>query len=197
MSHAEDGPPFLPATTPLHCRLDGDVVLRPLSAADGAAFARQGAGDRERLGEFLPWPAGTRTPEGAAEWLGRYERGEDGRVVAGGAWRDGELLGGALLLGHEPAQANVELGVWAVAAVAGSGLAGACCRELLRVARRRLGAERVVWQCDPRNVASRRLAERLGFRFEGTQRSNYVLRGERLDTDLLSLVGPEIDAAIA
>lgn len=181
---------------PLQTRLDGEVVLRRLTSADADAFARQVVRDLDHFGEFLPWPEVARTPRGAAEWLGRYERAEDGRVVAGGAWRDGELLGGALLLAHEPERRSVELGVWAAAAVAGSGLAGACCRELLRVARTALGAERVTWQCDTRNVASRRLADRLGFRFEGTLRSCYVLREERLDLDLLSLVGAEIDAAL-
>ena len=46
---------------------------------------------------------------------------------------------------------------------------------------------------DHLNTRSRRLAERLGFQHEGTLRSNYVLRGERLDTDVLSLVGAELD----
>lgn len=181
---------------PLRTRLEDEVVLRRLTAADADAFARQVARDLDHFGEFLPWPELTQTPEGAAQWLGRYERAEDGRVVAGGAWRGGELLGGALLLAHAPEARNVELGVWAASAVAGSGLAGACCRELLRVARSDLGVERVFWQCDTRNVASRRLAERLGFRYEGTMRSCYVLRGERLDLDLLSLVGAEIDRAL-
>jgi RimJ/RimL family protein N-acetyltransferase len=173
------------------------VVLRPLTEADGGAFARHVSSDLERLARHLPWLQGTRTPEGAAAWLGRYERQENGRVLAAGAWRDDELLGGAALLSHDPVALSVELGVWVVAPAAGTGLAAACCRELLAVARGRLGAERVAWQCDAQNAASRRLAERLGFRFEGTLRSATVLRGERRDLDLLSLVGDEIDAAVA
>ena len=48
--------------------------------------------------------------------------------------------------------------------------------------------------CTTGNTRSRRLAERLGFVFEGTLRSSYVLRERRLDVDVLSLVGPELDA---
>jgi RimJ/RimL family protein N-acetyltransferase len=64
---------------------------------------------------------------------------------------------------------------------------------LLGLARRDLAAERVEWHASTLNVRSRRLAERLGFTHEGTMRSNYVLRGDRLDTDVLSLVGGELD----
>jgi hypothetical protein len=36
----------------------------------------------------------------------------------------------------------------------------------------------------------------LGFQYEGTLRSAYVLRGERYDMDVLSLVGADLDAAL-
>ena len=58
-----------------------------------------------------------------------------------------------------------------------------------------LGVQRLTWECSPQNVASRRLAEHLGFRYEGTARADYVVRNERLDTDRLSLVGDELAAA--
>jgi RimJ/RimL family protein N-acetyltransferase len=37
------------------------------------------------------------------------------------------------------------------------------------------------------------LAERLGFRREGTLRGAYVLRGERRDVAVFGLVGKELD----
>lgn len=172
------------------------AVLRRLSAADAEAFAAHVAADLDRLGAYLPWPAVTAEPAGAAAWLGAYERGEDGRVVAAGAWREEALVGGGVLFHHEPAQAVVELGIWVTAAAEGTGLAGATCRALLARARRELAVERVVWQSATANARSRRLAEALGFVHEGVLRSSFVLRGERLDMDLLSLVGAEIDRAI-
>jgi RimJ/RimL family protein N-acetyltransferase len=176
--------------------LPGRVELRRLTTADAAAFAGHVAGDVARLGEYLSWPAVTDTPEGAERWIGNYERQADGRVVIGGAWHDGELLGGALLFHHDPVNLNVEIGCWLVAAGEGHGVAAAACRAMLAIARRELGAERVVWRASPANVRSRRLAERLGFSFEGTARADYLLRGTRFDTDAFSLVGAEIDAAL-
>jgi ribosomal-protein-serine acetyltransferase len=177
--------------------LPGPVELSRLTSADAAAFADHVARDRARLGEHLAWPAVTDTPEGAERWLGAYERQEDGRVAIAGAWHDGELLGGALLFHHDPVNRNVEIGCWLVAAGEGYGVAAAACRELLAVARRELEAERVEWRAATGNARSRRLAERLGFRHEGTSRSDYLLRGTRYDTDVFSLVGAEIDAALA
>ena len=181
----------------LSTALPDPVRLKRLTSADAGAFAAHVSRDRDHLGEHLPWPAVTDTPEGAAEWLGRYDRQEDGRVIAGGAWRGDELLGGALLFQHDPAHGNVELGTWVVIAGEGRGVARAACRALLAHARRELQVERVEWHAAVANVRSRRLAERLGFRHEGTLRSNFLLRGERHDTDVLSLVGAEIDAALA
>jgi RimJ/RimL family protein N-acetyltransferase len=64
---------------------------------------------------------------------------------------------------------------------------------LIGLARSELGAERVEWHSTTVNTRSRRLAERLGLQHEGTLRCDYVLRGERLDTDVFSLVGAELD----
>jgi len=173
------------------------VFLRRLVTADAEAFGRHVAADSDHLGEHLPWPALTGTTEGAAEWLGRYERQEEGRVVIAGAFAGDELLGGALLLRHNEEYASVELGVWIVTKAEGRGVASAACRELMAIARNELEVERLEWQAGVENVRSRRLAEKLGFHYEGTLRSNYELRGERHSTDILSLIGEEIDQAVA
>ena len=177
----------------LETGLPEPVTLQRITTADATAFADHVDGDLARLREHLPWPEVTRTPDGAAEWLGRYERHEDGRVDVGGVWTGDVLVGGALLHHHDPEAAVVEIGCWLTAAAEGGGVAAAACRVLIGLARAELGAERVDWHSTTANTRSRRLAERLGFQHEGTLRSNYVLRGERLDTDVLSLVGAELD----
>ncbi len=181
---------------PLTTALPGALRLRTLTTADAAAYAAAVAGDRERLREHLVWPDATADEDGARGFLERYERRQDGRVLLAGAWRGERLLGAALLMSHDEVNAVIELGVWMTREAAGRGVAAAACRALLRLARSDLRAERVVWRCAPGNVASRRLAERLGFVFEGTARSDYVLRDRRVDTDVLSLVGAEVDAAL-
>lgn len=171
-------------------------MLRTLTVADAPAFAAHIASDLARLSVFLPWPARTDTPAGAALWIGQYSDTVDGRLVVAGIERHAELLGGIVLFCHEPASATVELGCWVVAAAEGSGAVRAACVEGLREARREYAVERVVWHCDPENTRSGGLARRLGFQLEGVLRSSYVLRGARRDTEVYSLVGSEIDEAI-
>ena len=181
----------------LETTLPAPVTLRRLTSGDAVAFAEHVAADLERLGEYLPWPADTATPEGAERWLGRYERGDDGRVLVAGAWSGSQLVGGAVLFHYDAGQGNIEVGCWVVSAGEGCGVAFSACRELLAIARNELGVERVEWRTAAVNVRSRQLARRLGFRREGTLRSNYVVHETRHDTDVLALVGVEIDRAIA
>jgi RimJ/RimL family protein N-acetyltransferase len=180
---------------PLATGLSGDVRLRTLTEADAAAFARHVAADLPRLSAFLPWPERTALPAGAAEWLARYDRGEDGRRLVAGVWVAGELVAGVVLLHHDEATATIELGCWSVGTAEGKGVVRAACLEALRVARS-WSVERVEWHCDPQNARSGALARRLGFRLEGTLRSSYPLRGERRDTEVYGLVEREIDDAL-
>ena len=178
---------------PLATRWPRSLRLRRLTPEDAEAFARHAAADLEHLREHLPWADLARDSAGAREWLELYERGNGGRVLVAGAFDGDQLVGGALLLHHDPAMASVEIGCWATSAAQGLGVARAACEALIAYARTRLGVERIEWRCTTVNRRSRALAERLGFRHEGTLRSDYVLHGRRYDSDLLSLVGAELD----
>jgi RimJ/RimL family protein N-acetyltransferase len=181
---------------PLATRAPTPLRLRTLTPDDAPAVARHAAADLEHLREHLGWPEPATEPGGARRWLEAYANGEDGRVLVAGAFDREEIVGGALLLQHEPAIAAIELGCWAIGRVQGLGVARAACEALIAHARTELGAERVAWRCTTVNPRSRALAERLGFRYEGTLRSVFVLRGRRYDMDVLSLVGAELDVAI-
>jgi ribosomal-protein-serine acetyltransferase len=179
---------------PLETRSPRPLRLRMLTADDADAVARHAAADLEHLRLHLRWPEPASEPAGAREWLELYERGDDGRVVVAGVFDGDELVGGALLLHYDPEMATVELGCWAGSAVQGMRVARAACEALIAHARSELRVERIEWRCTTVNTRSRALAERLGFRHEGTLRSDFVMRGERYDSDVLSLVGAEIDA---
>lgn len=45
-----------------------------------------------------------------------------------------------------------------------------------------LGYRRVEWKCDALNERSRRSALRMGFRYEGTQQSHFIVKGKNRDT---------------
>jgi RimJ/RimL family protein N-acetyltransferase len=54
-----------------------------------------------------------------------------------------------------------------------------------------LGYRRYEWKCDALNFASRRAAERLGFRFEGVFRQAAVYKGRNRDTAWYSIIDSE------
>jgi RimJ/RimL family protein N-acetyltransferase len=62
---------------------------------------------------------------------------------------------------------------------------------LMRHAFDDLGYRRYEWKCDSLNAPSRRAAERLGFRYEGTFRNAMVYKGRTRDTDWFSITDSE------
>ena len=54
-----------------------------------------------------------------------------------------------------------------------------------------LGYRRFEWKCDDANAASKRAAQRLGFRFEGLFRQDLVVRGKNRDTAWFSMLDSE------
>src|SRR6185312_12554218 len=62
---------------------------------------------------------------------------------------------------------------------------------LMRYAFETLGYRRYEWKCDALNAASRRAAERFGFKFEGTFRQHMIVKGRSRDTHWLSILDGE------
>lgn len=87
----------------------------------------------------------------------------------------GRLVGGSGLHDADWTLRRFEIGYWCRAGHEGQGLMTEGVRALAEHALGQLGANRVFITCDERNVRSWKLAERAGFRHEGT------LVNERLD----------------
>ena len=141
---------------PLTARAGAVLRLRTLTPDDAPEFARHVAADQAHLREHLSWGATTHVVDGARDWLLRYHERRDGRVVAAGAFAGERLVGGALLVGHEPDGMAVEVGCWVTTPVEGRGVAGAASAAMIAHARRALAAERVVWRCTTVNRARAR-----------------------------------------
>jgi ribosomal-protein-serine acetyltransferase len=154
-------------------------------------------GDLAHLGRHLPWPATTTTPRGAADFVGAYVRRDDGRELMLVLDEGGRLVGGTVLLHHDPHVGSVEVGCWIVSSAEGQGLVRRAVLATIAHARAVLGSHRVVWTAAAGNERSRALAERIGFVPEGRLRDAGLHEGRHQDLDVFSLVGAEIDRAIA
>lgn len=187
-------PAFSPETvsTAPGMRLD----LRPLAVSDTEAWIAHVRADLEHLGQHLGWPSRTIDPHTARRFIARYDAREGGRMLLLGAFARQSLTGGAVLMSYEPSTGSIEMGCWLIAELEGQGVARAMCQAALAFARNKSQVHRVEWRCASGNVRSRRLATRLGFTFEGRLRDAGLHLGQRQDLDLLSMIGPEIDAAV-
>ncbi|WP_170318872.1 GNAT family N-acetyltransferase [Allorhizocola rhizosphaerae] len=165
------------------------MALRPLRFQDWEAvheWARL-----EEACRFQPW--GPDTPEETRSFVrGAVAAWDDGRYVHA-AEIDGFVKGiGELRLGPHM-QGEIAYGVhpelW------GRGVGTGIARELLRIGFDELKLHRIWGTCDPRNVASGRVMQKLGMTCEGRMRHNLLIRDGWRDSDLYAILDHEWVAA--
>ena len=135
------------------------------------------------------------TADDAASWVGE---------VSPQAWADGtgahfggfDLADGTLLVSVgarlEPEVRGGEIGYFCVPAARGRGVTAEAVRVVAGYLLRERGVERLDWFADVENVASRRVAEKSGFRIEGVLRRGLVVRGARHDCWVGSLIPDDL-----
>jgi RimJ/RimL family protein N-acetyltransferase len=100
-----------------------------------------------------------------------------------------ELLGGT---GFHPRNApltarSAEVGMWIAGSRAHQGLGTRVLHAMLDWGFSEWPWQRLEWRCDPRNIASRRVAEKAGLVLEGTLREDSVdAEGERRSTHIFA-----------
>ena len=180
-----------PGRTPIAGRY---VMVRPLDAAGDAAslFAES----HPPLGDPGLW---TYLPTGpyrdAGELRGALEvakRSEDPLWFTL-APRAGEHPAGvASYMRTKPEHGVIEIGnIWFGASLRQTTAATEAIYLLAARAFDDLGYRRLEWKCDALNQASRRAAERFGFRFEGVFRRHMVVKGRNRDTAWFAITEEE------
>jgi RimJ/RimL family protein N-acetyltransferase len=104
----------------------------------------------------------------------------------------GVASGWLTLMDIQPRNAAIELGnIWFGPRMQRTRASTEAMFLLLRLAADDLGYRRLVWKCNALNAPSRRAAERLGFRYEGTLRAHMVVKGRLRDTAWFSILQDE------
>ena len=177
----------LPARIPLR---GAYVVLEPLHRrhADELWAASAGA---EASWDYLgygPFPS----HEAMAAFVADFAANHDPMAWAVRPVATGAVSGWLTLMDIQPRNAAIELGhIWFGPRLQRTRAATEAMFLLLRLAADDLGYRRLVWKCNALNAPSRRAAERLGFRYEGTLRAVQVVKGRLRDTAYYSIVGDE------
>jgi RimJ/RimL family protein N-acetyltransferase len=183
--------PAMPARMPHRGRW---TTLEPLAASHAEALWPL-ARDNPRSWTFLP--AGPFAAEASFRAFLRLTATSTEELVWAVCPHDdagvaGPAAGWLALLDARPAHATVELGnLWFPPGLARSRAATEACFLLLDHVLGELGYRRVGWKCNALHEGSRRAAERLGFRHEGTLRAHMIARGRRRDTAWFGLLAEE------
>jgi RimJ/RimL family protein N-acetyltransferase len=190
------GPPlpdWKPRLHPRHTELCGRLCrLEPLAdrhvRALHAAYAEDADG---RNWTYLPYGPFTSADDYAA-FVRRATRGDDPLFYAIVLEASHRPVGVASYLRIEPAMGVIEVGHLCYSpALQRSPAATEAMYLMMRRVFDELGYRRYEWKCDSLNAPSRRAAERLGFRYEGTFRQMMVVKQRSRDTAWYSILDSE------
>ena len=171
---------------------DGTIVLRAPQDDDAEAVCAA-CQDTEIL-RWLPLLPQPYTIESAREFIDwardRNEAGDRQLMIVDAS--GGELLG-SIGIGINARMKNGLIGYWVAAPARRRGVASRALRILAEWALGEGGLGRLELFTDPDNVASQRVAEKVGFRREGVVRAHLEHRdGRRRDSIMFSLLPGEL-----
>ena len=168
------------------------LLLRPLQPGDvPALFTIFGDPEVMRYWSTPPW---TSAAPGAKMVADDEDAGPDADSLRLGLVRrddDDEhdtLIGTCTLFGHRPQCRRAELGYALLRRVWGLGFMQEAVSALLDHGFETWNLNRVEADIDPRNLASARALERLGFKHEGLLRERWIVGGEISDTAYYGLL---------
>jgi RimJ/RimL family protein N-acetyltransferase len=169
------------------------LALRCWNPHDAPHFLRVFEESREHLAN-LPWSAQVGSLDAQVlrfrQSRASFDLGEDFNYAI--LDRDQTSLLGGAGLAARVGNGGREIGYWVHAHHLKQGIATEAAAALTRVAFEIEGLDRVEIHCGPKNVASFRVAEKLGFRHEATLRRRMIVSGrEPRDTMVWALFADE------
>ena len=183
------------APVPVPTLVSARLCLRPYRGTDvDAVFALYSDPAVMRYWSFPPWTA---VPEAEAYLARAAAHAASGSALP---WAiadraDDRLIGTATLHSLRLDQGRAEIGYALASERQGRGLASEALRLALDHAFGALGLRRVEADVDPRNTASCRLLEALGFAREGLLRDRWQVAGETCDSALYGLLARDVRPA--
>ena len=175
-----------------HVTLHTDtLVLRPVAKADAAAlFAIFGDAVVMRYWSTPAWTTSAQASAFISRDLKAMRSGEYIRLGLERIAKPG-LIGTCTLFNLVPACRRAEIGYNLVRTAWHQGCMDEALHALLHYGFDEMDLNRIEADIDPRNLASARSLERLGFRKEGQLRERWIVAGEVSDSALYGLLAPE------
>jgi len=151
------------------------LILRPLTPLDAPGLVEAVTASYPELHRWMPWAKAPYGIEEAKQFCAfaskSFEEGVDFNVLLVHA-ADRRIIGSAGVHTRDPDVPSFEIGYWLHTAFVGRGFVTEAIRTLTRFAFNRLGSRRLELRIDDRNRRSQAVAERLGYEWEATCKSD-------------------------
>jgi ribosomal-protein-alanine N-acetyltransferase len=164
------------------------LTLRPIEP-DDAKFVHQQMNDEAVIADLLPIPQ-PYTLATAQKWIRELRDGTLGDGVMFTILCEATLIG-TMYLHIIPQHRHAEMGYWFAKAHWGQGYATEAGHEVVRYGFEKLFLNRIYAYYFARNHGSRRVLEKIGLKYEGTQRAEIFKDGEFVDVGFCGLLRSE------
>ena len=168
----------------------GDVLIRPLASGDTLALHRAVRASIDSLSYWLPWCNADYSEADAAEWIAYSMRAWEARngFPFGVYDRHGELIGGVGLSHVDRTSNMANIGYWVSARHCGKGVATTAARLAARIGFGQLGFTRLEIVVLTENLASHRVAMKLGATRETEAHNRLMFQGRPANAVVYSLI---------
>jgi RimJ/RimL family protein N-acetyltransferase len=169
--------------------MDADIVLRPFQVEDSAQLYQA---VRESLHDLKPWMSWA--TENYTELTARgyiaitRARWEERTLFAFAITQNNELLGGCTLSSIHPIYHFCNVGYWVRTGKHGQGIAGRAAKLAARFAFEHVGLVRAEIVIALDNIASVRVAEKIGAHYEGILLNRMIVGTSIFDAHMYSLL---------
>lgn len=185
---------FLPA----HPQLEADrLTIRLVEPSDLTALLDINSNDE--ITRYLPYDSWKDIADAQA-WYGRASArlaaNEAGQFVVVHR-QTRRVIGSCLLFRFEALSGRAEVGYVLAREYWGAGYMLEAMRAFVAFAFEQVGLRRLEAEIDPRNIASAKLLQRLGFVNEGLLRQRWALKGEVTDSGLYGLLRTDWSVAVS
>ena len=179
---------------------DGVVTLRPWRPADAAAISEAARSSVATVGPWMDWCHAAYSQADADAWIekcaadwARQDAYEYGIFDPS----SGGVLGGVGLNQINRAHRFGNLGYWVRSSATRSGIASRAARLVARFGLTAAELGRIEILTATNNLASQRVADKIGATFEGVLRDRLLVRGQRIPARLYSLVRQDLLGSLA
>tara|TARA_Y100000768_G_scaffold263516_1_gene201027 strand:- start:135 stop:722 length:588 start_codon:yes stop_codon:yes gene_type:complete len=174
--------------------VDTQLSLSILSLSDAMEIFKVVEENRIYLRKTLPWLDEVNTLDEQISYISHcISDYELHKGIMYSIKSDGDIIGTMGLNSIDYENMSCGVGYWVSKEFAGKGIATRCCSRLIDHCFNDLNLHRFVLEASVENIASCRVAEKLGLRLEGVTKDREWLYDRFLDANLYAVTKPEWD----